>query len=123
MILKNNEADYYLSLLKLISKDVNGKLGYAVARNIRELNNSLKEYTQFKNELIIKYGEQKGNEFSLSQNSERYKDFQTEITPLALIEHEIPIMFVEPEDIFNCSLTADKISELFFMIKDGDGNG
>lgn len=123
MILKNNVADYYLSVLRIISKDVNGKFGYAVARNTRELSNSLKEYTQFKNELIVKYGEQKGNEFSLSQNSEKYKDFQKELRPLADIEHDVPIMFVNAEDVYNSSLTADKIGELFFMIKDGDMNG
>ena len=123
LILKNNEVDYYLTVLKSISKDVSGKLGYAVARNIREFNNSLKEYTQFKNELIVKYGEQKGNEFSLSQNSEKYKDFQNELKPLAEIEHDVPIMFVNAEDVYSSCLTADKIGELFFMIKDGDTNG
>ena len=123
MIFKNNEADYYLSVLRIISKDVNGKFGYAVARNIRELSNSLKEYTQIKNELIVKYGEQKGNEFSLSQNSEKYKDFQNELRPLAEIEHDVPIMLVDAEDVYKSSLTADKIGELFFMIKDGDTNG
>lgn len=123
MILKNNEADYYLTVLKSISKDVSGKLGYAVARNIRGFNNSLKEYTQFKNELIVKYGERKGNEFSLSQNSKKYKDFQNELKPLAEIEHDVPIMLIDAEDVYNSSLTADKIGELFFMIKDGDING
>lgn len=123
MNIKNREADYYLSVLKTISKDVNGKFGYAVARNIRELNNSLKEYIQMKNELIIKYGEQKGNEFSLSQNSEKYKNFENELKPLAEIEHDIPIMLVAPEDVYSTSLTADKINCLFFMIKDGEDNG
>ena len=120
MILKNIEADRYLSMLKSISKEVNGKFGYAVARNIRELTNSLKEYMQIKNELIVKYGEQKGNEFSLSVNSEGFKAFQNELKSYADIEHDVPIMSVEAEEIYGSILTADKISELFFMIKDGD---
>lgn len=120
LIFKNNEADYYLSILKSISKEVNGKFGYAVARNIRELTNSLKEYTQIKNELIVKYGEQKGNEFSLSANSEGFKAFQNELKSYADIEHDVPIMRIEAEEIYGSTLTADKISELFFMIKDGD---
>lgn len=120
MILKNLEAERCLSALKLISKKVSGKFGYAVARNIRELNSSLSEYTQLKNELIVKYGEQKGNEFSLSQNSKKYVDFAKEIKPIAEIEHDVPIMLVDAEEVYSSELTADQIGELFFMIKEGD---
>ena len=124
MKISNQVADSYLSALKLISKKVSGKFGYAVARNIRELSNSLKEYIQIKNELIAKYGEVNGNEISLNTNSENYKDFIKELKEFAEIEHEVNIMEIELEHIYNSSLTADLITSIMFMIKEeGVNNG
>lgn len=120
MKLNNETADYYLSVLKIISPKVSGKFGYAVARNIRELSTSLKEYTQIKNSLITKYGEQTNKEIVLSADSENFQKYQTEIKEYAEIEHDVNIMFVGPEEIYKSTLTADIISNIMFMVKDGE---
>lgn len=116
----NEQADYYLSVLKIISTKVTGKLGYAVARNIRELSMSLHEYTDIKNDLITKYGENNGKEIILSVESENYKKYQDEIKEYSDIEHDVNIMLVEPEEIYKSTLTADVISNIMFMVKDGE---
>lgn len=123
MKLTNETADFYLSVLRIISPKVSGKLGYAVARNIRELSTSLKEYTQIKNSLITKYGEQSENEITLSAGSENFQKYQAEISEYAGIEHDINIMPIEPEEIYKSALTADVISNIMFMVKDGDNIG
>lgn len=124
MKMTNNEADINLSALKFISKKVSGKFGYAVARNIRELSNSLKEYIQIKNELIAKYGEANGNEIILNSNSQNFALFQNELREYAEIEHDINIMPIEVEYIYQSTLTADLIDKIMFMIKEeGAENG
>ena len=120
MKITNEKADYYLSVLKIISTKVSGKLGYAVARNIRELSTSLSEYTGIKNTLITKYGENNGKEIILSVESENYKKYQDEIKEYSDIEHDINIMLVEPDEIYKSTLTADVISNIMFMVKDGE---
>lgn len=122
MRIRNDEADFYLSVLKLISIKVTGKLGYAVARNMRALSISLKEYTEVKNNLISKYGEDNGNEIELKAASENFKLYQAEIAEYASIEHDVDIMQVEAETVFNSPLTADILSNIMFMIKDGEDN-
>ena len=77
-----------------------------------------------KNELIAKYGEVNGNEISLNTNSENYKDFIKELKEYAEIEHEVSIMEIELEHVYNSSLTADLITSIMFMIKEeGVDNG
>lgn len=124
MKMSNYVADSNLSALKLISNKVSGKFGYAVARNIRELSSSLKEYTQAKNELIAKYGEVNGNEISLNTNSENYKNFIKDLKEYAEIEHNVDIMKIELDYVYSSSLTADLIANIMFMIKEeGADNG
>lgn len=123
MKITNEKADYYLSVLKIISTKVSGKLGYAVARNIRELSTSLSEYTGIKNTLITKYGENNGKEIILSTESENYQKYFQEIKDFADIKHDVNIMLVDPEDIYKSNLTADVISKIMFMVKDGEQVG
>lgn len=124
MRINNKTADCYLAALKLVSKEAKGKFGYAVARNIRELSTSLKEYIHIKNELIVKYGKCTNNEYVLNMKSKEFIDFQEEIKEIAEIEHDINIMMIEPEYIYQSSLTADLIDNIMFMIlEEGDNNG
>lgn len=123
MKLSNNQADIYLSALKDIAPKVTGKFGYAVARNIRELTASLTEYHKTRNDLITKYGEISGEEVVLKSTSEFYVKFIDELKTYAEIEHDVNIMAVEPEEIFNSTLTADVINGIMFMIKECDENG
>lgn len=123
MYLTNEQSDYYLSVLKIIAPKVTGKLGYAVARNMRNLSNSLTEYIERKNSLIIKYGAEINGEISLNKSDENYKLFLNEIKEFSDIEHDIDIMKVAPNDIYNSTLSADVISNIMFMIDEGDTNG
>lgn len=122
MNLTNEQADIYLSVLNSISNKVSGKLGYAVARNIRVLKESLSEYTDIKNKLITQYGESKDNTIELRTDSPNFAKFMTDIKEYNHIEHDVNIMQIEPEEIYKSDLTADIISNIMFMIKEGDDN-
>lgn len=122
MKIKNLDADRYLVALSKVSHKVTGKLGYAVARNMREITESLREYTKIKNELIVKYGDIRGNEAILNTTSSNFQKFQEEIEEIANIEHEISIMLVDVECVYNSTLSADDISGLLFMFNEGVAN-
>jgi predicted acetyltransferase len=123
MKLNNEAADFYLSILNIISSKVSGKFGYAVARNIRALKDSLSEYTDIKNKLITEYGEQSNNSIELRVDSPNFKKYQEEIKEYNVIEHDVDIMQIEPEEVYKSSLTADVISNIMFMIKEVNDNG
>ena len=122
MNLTNEQADIYLSVLNSISNKVSGKLGYAVARNIRVLKESLSEYTDIKNKLITQYGESKDNTIELRTDNPNFAKFMADIKEYNHIEHDVNIMQIEPEEIYKSDLTADIISNIMFMIKEGDDN-
>lgn len=90
---------------------------------MRNLSNSLTEYIERKNSLIIKYGTEINGEISLNKSDENYKLFLEEIKEFSDIEHDIDIMKVAPDDIYNSTLSADVISNIMFMIDEGDTNG
>jgi predicted acetyltransferase len=123
MRLNNEAADFYLSILNIISSKVSGKFGYAIARNIRALKDSLSEYTDIKNKLITEYGEQSNNSIELRVDSPNFKKYQEEIKDYNVIEHDVDIMQIEPEEVYKSSLTADVISNIMFMIKEVNDNG
>lgn len=119
LIIKNEIADSYLWILQKIAQKCTGRLGYAVARNMRVLSESLKEYTERKNELIEKYGNKNENgNYVVINGTDGYRKYLEEIKEYDGIEHDVDIMQVEPEEIYKSSLTADIISNIMFMIKE-----
>ena len=90
---------------------------------MRNLSNSLTEYIEIKNSLIIKYGTEINGEISLNKSDENYNLFLKEIKEFSGIEHDIDIMKVTPNDIYDSTLSADAISNIMFMIDEGDTNG
>jgi len=121
MQLTNKEADFCWSALNEIANKVSGKLGYAVARNLRTIGNSLKEYADIKNELINKYGEKSENgDTTLYGASPNFEKYLEEIDEYSNITHDINIMQVSPEEVYKSPLTANVITNIMFMIKEDD---
>lgn len=118
---KNIQMEMMLTKLKplLPHRD---KIGYIAARNTRMLTEVLTEYTQFKNELIKKYGEvdkdEKGNELqtiSLHSDSENFKSFMNEFDQIKDIEHEINLMTIPYAEVIGI-LNGEEIIDLDFML-------
>lgn len=89
----------------LSSLDEKGKLGYAIARNLRKLNDAGKEYFEKRDELIQKYGKPSGNNGNYTFTEKNAKAFNKELEEYATIEHEVDVMTVS-EDVF-CSGTLN----------------
>lgn len=119
MKLTNIEMSNHLNSLNQISGKVKGKLGYAVARNIRKISNELIEFENIRLEHIHKYGTKNDNgDCFIKKDTEEYNKFLTDMQEYAVIAHDVDIYMINAEEIFKSDLTADEITTIDFMINE-----
>lgn len=119
MKLTNKKMDDHLSALVAVSERATGKLGYAIARNIRKLSEELTEYQSLKDKAIIKYGTTDENGQSRIQiGSPEYESYLEEMKEYMNIEHEVQIFAVTAEEVLNTDLNAKEMLAIDFMIQD-----
>ena len=68
-----------LALVLNTMLNVKGIVGFKIARNLRMINEELKEYNEKKEELFRKYGEEKDNQLIIEKDSENYPLFLEEM--------------------------------------------
>lgn len=119
MKLTNIEMSNNLNSLRQISNKVTGKLGYAVARNIRKITDELIEFENLRFEHIRKYGMDNGHgEYIVKKDTDAYDKFIVDMQEYAMISHVVDIYMIEPDEIFKSDLTADEITSIDFMINE-----
>ena len=118
--MKTLEAYNLLNFLNNISKQCIGKLGYAVARNIRVLNTELTEFQNERNELIRKYGTKEGDNIFIEAGSEAFFKFQNEMKQYESLDLDIPLMKVDREVLEGSDLSADILLVLSNYMEKGD---
>lgn len=103
-----------LSLNSLL--DIKGSCGLKIARNLRMINDELKEYYQFKAELFKKYGEEKDGQLVVHKDSPNFPLFAKELNEL---DHEIDFDFrkITEEELIESGLTAKQMSLIWEMVK------
>ncbi len=123
MLLTNIEMERRIGQLESVldHKDI---VGYAAARNTRVFNDQLVEFKKIKDELITKYGEVQKNEngeptgeICLSINSPKFKDFNDEFEPYALLEHEVDLFTLDYKEAIGL-LSGDEILKIDWMFED-----
>lgn len=119
--LKNSQmAEMLAKLRPLLSH--RDKIGYIAARNYRLLGESLTEYETFRNNLIMKYGEEITDEhgnptIGVKIDSPRFKEFCDELAPFNEMEHEVDLMIAKYTDAIGC-LTGEEILDVDWMFED-----
>lgn len=108
------------NLINLLDK-VQGKLGYAIAKNHRILLNELKEYIGLRDVAITQFGEpdENGN-IRILIGTEAHKKFLEEMKQYDDIESDVSIVMVSPEDVYSSNLNAKEVSGILFMIKEDE---
>ena len=115
----NIEMTNHLNSLNQISSKVKGKLGYAVARNIRKISNELIEFENIRLEHIRKYGTVNENgECVIKKDTEEYYKFITDMQEFANISHDVDIYSVDAEIVMESDLTAEEMVTIEFMINE-----
>lgn len=113
MLLTNGKMLESLGILANIEEP--GKLGYACARNRRILLTECKEFMDKRDELLRKYGKDKGNgQYELP--AENAAAFVGELKEYSDLEFDVDVMTI-PEDVFcGGKLTAKEMFILDWMV-------
>lgn len=116
--MKTNTANMLKNFLESIANECTGKLGYAVARNIRLLSTELTEYNDRRNELIRKYGVENDGVISVENGSEGFYKLMEEMKEYEDIEINIELMKVSEDTLSNSNISADKMLVLMdYMVE------
>lgn len=119
MKLTNRQMDEYLYSLNQIASKTKGKLAFAIAKNMRVMQNELIEYHKIKDGLIQKYGEPSDNGgFQLNIESDAFKEFIIEMKEYDSIESDVNIIMVEPEQVYESSLDSYEMMQILFMVRE-----
>lgn len=94
-----------------------GLFGYALARNVRRLQDTVLEFAQMRDGLIQKYGDEdkESGQYSIPLDSPEMAAFVGELEPLAKIEHEVEISKILPSDLSG-DMTAEQILKIIWMV-------
>lgn len=103
-----------LSLNELL--DIKGSAGLKIARNLRMINDELREYYEFKQELFKKYGEEKDGQLTIKVNSPDYYSFVEELNK---IDHEVSFDFrkITEEELIESGMTARQMAVIWEMVE------
>ncbi len=118
--MKQSEAK--LLSISLKSMDEKGKVAVKIARNIRMIDDELKEYYQYEAELFKKYGEEKDGQLVIDKNSDNYQKFINEMQPLDNEEVSFNFRRFTDEELENSSLNVNQVLLLMEYMGEQDVN-
>ena len=94
-----------------------GATGFKLMRNKRMIDDELKDYYKFKNDLFLKYAD--GENF-IDPNSEKGKEFIKEFQPIADLEVSFDFRKLTEDELAQSTLTASQMAILWeWMVEDG----
>ena len=113
----NQEAEKLLIDLSTML-DVKGIAGFKIARNMRMIQDELKEYVQFKEQLFRKYGEEKDGQLVVDKDNPNIAEFLHELEKLNQQEVNFDFRKITEEELAESGLTAKQISLIWEMVDD-----
>ena len=123
MKLTNKQMDEYFNSLSTVSEKTTGRLGYAIARNLRKLSEELVEYQKLKDKAIVKHGvkDENGNS-RIEIGSEAFEEYIKDMKEHMDISHEVDIFTVSEDEVINSDLNGKEMLAIDFMIRKDDTN-
>ena len=125
---KNYEMANMLASAESHVETARGKFGYAIARNIRKLNDACLEFLQARQDLLSQYGtectDENGNstgEFSVKIGTDACNEFLKQLGEYSDIEHSVEIYKI-PYEVLPDDLTAKELLALEWMLYDSDNS-
>lgn len=117
MTMTNIEMLNRLTYLQSISSKVTGKLGFAVAKNMRRIADECQDFIKIKDDLVRKYGTmtEDGN-LVIQQNSESYSKFMDELKVYTDLQCDVDIYSVDEKELWESELNADEMLLIEFMV-------
>lgn len=124
-VLTNSQMHQYLiSLNEMLS--YKGVLGYAIARNVRALQNSCREYIDIFSKCVAKYGVQEKDEegnftgrIKIEESSGNVAKLNKELSVYADIKHSVELFTIPFSEAYE-RLSAAELLQIDFMLFDED---
>lgn len=116
--MKLSQAESLANILN--SFDVKGSCGVKIARNLRMINDELREYFQFKEELFRKYGEEKDGVLMINKESESFPKFMSELQPLLDTEVSFDFRKITEQELADSGLTAKQMAMIWEEMVDAE---
>lgn len=99
--------------------DTKGIVGLKIARNLRMINDELREYYEYKQELFKKYGEEKDGNLIINKESENFPLFLKEVIPLEMQEVEFNFRKITENELAESGLTAGQMNAIWdYMVEE-----
>lgn len=99
--------------------ETKGVVGFKIARNLRMINDELREYYEYKQELFKKYGEEVDGNLVINKDSENYPLFISEIKQIAETEVNFDFRKITEDELIDSNLTAKQMAQIWELV---DGN-
>lgn len=115
--MKQSQAEQ-LSIALNSLMDEKGVVGLKIARNKRMIDDELREYYEFKQELFKKYGEERDGQLMISKDSENIDQFLTELKPLDEQEVDFDFRKITEDELAGSNLTARQMALIWdYMVE------
>lgn len=117
MTMTNAEMASNIEILSQLKEK--GKLGYAIARNIRKLRDAAKEYMDLRDKLFQEFGHSVGGS-RFVVDKEKLPDFLEALNTDGIpdIEHDFEAFQVDEETFCGGGLNSQQMSALMWMVKE-----
>lgn len=89
--------------------ETKGSCGLKIARNLRMIQDELKEYYQRKEELFKKYGEEKDGQIIVEKTSPLFEEFSKQLNELDL-DVDFPFRKITEEELIESGLSAKQMT-------------
>jgi len=96
--------------------ETKGVVGFKIARNLRMINDELREYYEYKQELFKKYGEEVDGNLVINKDSENYPLFLNEIKQIADTEVNFDFRKITEEELIDSGLTAKQMAQIWELV-------
>lgn len=114
--MKYSQAEQ-LSVAMYSMLETKGSCGLKIARNLRMIQDELKEYYQRKEELFKKYGEEKDGQLIVEKTSPLFEEFSKELNALDL-DVDFNFRKITEEELIESGLSAKQMSLIWdYMVE------
>lgn len=98
--------------------DTKGITGFKIARNLRMIQDELREYIQFKEGLFRKYGEEKDDQLIVDKDSPNISEFLKELDKLNQQEVQFDFRKITEDELAESGLTARQMGLIWEYMVD-----
>lgn len=114
MVITNKDA--YDSFIIMGGLRETGKLGYAIAKNMRVIRDAMKEYVDIRDDALKKYGKLE-SDGSYSIDMDDYEKYLDAFKEYDYIENDVPVTLVDEDTFMSGNLTNDQMYRLDWMVE------